>query len=160
MWLNLVCRFLADEGSRVIIFEEIFADIGDDVYWATYLPSLATQPILDILGKVSQHSLLLLDELRLVLIPRGRPCHGQYRTFACVDGTMSHHQNSGLQWDSLCAKCRYGVDTIAQPIGRFLMMPSNWKRLGLSSYHGDASQRSRSWDNDVNRIIEQWKNRR
>ncbi|WP_408669464.1 MutS-related protein, partial [Streptococcus pneumoniae] len=38
---------LADKGSRVGIFEEIFADIG----------------IVDILGKVNQHSLLLLDEL-------------------------------------------------------------------------------------------------
>ena len=126
--------------------------------------------IVDILGKVNQHSLLLLDELGLVQIPkREQPLPWLFwRTFACVKlrpwrpPTIRNSRPMVLRqllykmpaWSLI-------LQLFARPIALCRGVPGRSnafeiaKRLGLSEVIvGDASQQV-DQDNDVNRIIEQ-----
>ncbi len=163
---------LADKGSRVGIFEEIFADIGDEQSIEQSLSTFSSHMtnIVDILGKVNQHSLLLWMSWGLVQIRRKEPPLPWlfWRIFACVRSRLWRRptiQNSRptVLRQPLCKMPAWSLILPAlRPTYRFMQgVPGRSnafeiaKRLGLSEVIvGDASQQV-DQDNDVNRIIEQ-----
>ena len=163
---------LADQGSRVGIFEEVFADIGDEQSIEQSLSTFSSHMtnIVDILGKVNQNSLLLLDELGAGTDPQEGAALAmsiledlrlrQVKTMATTHYPelkaygieTAYVQNASMEFDTASLRPTYRfMQGVPGRSNAFEIA----KRLGLSDVIVGGASKQINQDNDVNRIIEQ-----
>ncbi|WP_165329328.1 endonuclease MutS2 [Streptococcus tangpeifui] len=163
---------LADPGSKVALFKEIFADIGDEQSIEQSLSTFSSHMghIVDILNRADHQSLVLLDELgagtdpqegaslamailehlRLSDIKTMATTH--YPELKAYGIETAHVQNASMAFD---------IDSL-RPTYHFMQgVPGRSnafeiaRRLGLSKVIVDDAEQMTNRDSDTNAIIEQ-----